>query len=139
MQKMLLCVVLFVVSMLMSLDGHARAAVPMQSPQHADFVVSGNRIPGIEKVRESIVVAASARGWQVISEQAGQQLQLRNVIRGKHTVVVDVFYDTKGVRIDYVSSENLKYTMRDGAASIHPKYNEWVKLLLQDIVARVSI
>lgn len=138
MQKMLLFVVLFVVSMLMSLDGHARGAVPVQSPQHADFVVSGNRVPGIEKVRESIGVAASARGWQVISEQPGQ-LQLRNVIRGKHTVVVDVFYDTKGVRIDYVSSENLKYAMRDGAAYIHPKYNEWVKLLLQDIVARVSI
>lgn len=51
----------------------------------------------------------------------------------------NVFYETKRVRTDCVSSENLKYAMRDSAAYIRPKYNEWVKLLLQDIIARVSI
>jgi len=73
----------------------------------------------------------------VTSEKPGE-LQLRNVIRNKHVVVINVFYDIKGVRAEYVSSENLKYEMREGVPYIHPKYNEWVSLLLHDIVAKVS-
>ncbi|HEV2606743.1 MAG TPA: hypothetical protein VGT79_02055 [Xanthomonadaceae bacterium] len=135
--KMLHSLLLFLALILISPVGHARFAEAVQSPQQASFVVSGSAAPNIAKVRESIGAAASSRGWQVTSEQPGQ-LQLRNVIRNKHVVVINVFYDTKVVRAEYVSSENLKYEMRGGVPYIHPKYNEWVSLLLHDIVAKVS-
>jgi len=135
--KFLPSLLLFLALILISPVGHARFAEPVRSPQQATFVVSGSAVPIIAKVRESIGFAASTRGWQVTSDQPGQ-MQLRNVIRNKHVVVINVFYDTKTVRAEYVSSENLKYEMRGGVPYIHPKYNEWVNLLLHDIVAKVS-
>jgi hypothetical protein len=135
--KILHSLFLFLALILVSPVGQARFAEPVQSPQQATFIVSGNVAPGLSKVRESIGLAGSARGWVVTSEQPGQ-LQLRNVVRNKHVVVINVFFDSKGVRAEYVSSENLKYEMRGGVAYIHPKYNEWVNLLLHDIVAKVS-
>jgi hypothetical protein len=134
--KILPSLLLFLALLLVSPAGHARFAEPVQSPQRATFV-SGNAAPNLAKVRESIGLAASSRGWVVTSEQPGQ-LQLRNVIRNKHVVVINVFYDTTSVRAEYVSSENLKYEMRGEVPYIHPKYNEWVNLLLHDIVAKVS-
>ncbi len=135
--KILLSVLLLLATMLVSPAGLARPAAALQSPQQASFAVSGSKSASLARVREVIIQAGSVRGWQLVTEQPGQ-LQLRNVIRGKHTVVVNVFYDAKAVRIEYVSSENLKYEMEGGVAYIHPKYNEWIAKLLQDIVAHVS-
>ena len=135
--KILFSLALFLALILISPVSHARFAEPMQSPQQTSFVVAGNTTPSLAKVRDSIGFVASSRGWQVTSEQPGQ-LQLRNVIRNKHVVVINVFYDTKSLRAEYVSSENLKYEMRNGVPYIHPKYNEWVNLLLHDIVTKVS-
>jgi hypothetical protein len=135
--KTLFLVLLLAVSILLPFAAHARASVPVESPQQVTFVVSKGGAPTIEKVRESIGSAGSVHGWQVTSEQPGE-VTMHNLIRNKFVVVVNVFYDSKGVRVDYVSSENLNYALRGGVAYIHPKYNEWVKLLLKDIVARVS-
>jgi hypothetical protein len=137
MQKILLFMMLFVAALLVSSEGVARPADTLQSPMQASFNVSGNRAPSIEQVRNGIVQAGSRRGWLVANEQPGQ-LQLRNDVRGKHLVVINVFYDTKGVRIEYVSSQNMKYEMINGVAYIHPKYNEWVSKLLREIVAGTS-
>jgi hypothetical protein len=135
--KSLLWILLLLVTSLIPLSAHARESEILQSPQHADFMVSGRQAPGMDKIRASIVQAGSARGWQVTAEQPGQ-LTLHNMIRHKHEVVVTVSYDTKGVSVAYVSSSDLDYAMRGGTAYIHPKYNEWVKLLLKDIVAKAS-
>lgn len=99
--------------------------------------MSASHAPAPDKVREAIIDASARRGWHVAADQPGK-LRLRNVIRNKHTVVVDVAYDSKGVSVTYVSSEDLDYAMRDGVAYIHPKYNEWVQKLLHDIVAKVA-
>jgi hypothetical protein len=135
--KTLLLVLLLAISILVPFAAHARASVPVESPQQVTLVAPKSGVPTVDKVRESIGAAASAHGWQVTSEQPGQ-LTLRNLIRNKFVVVVNVFYDSKSVRLEYVSSENLNYELRSGVAYIHPKYNEWVKLLLKDIAARVS-
>lgn len=135
--KKIFAALLCMFSVLMSFNALARASTTLQSPQHADFVVSATGAPEMDKVRGTIIDAGSRRGWQVTAEEPGK-LTLRNVIRGKHTVVIDVAYDTKGVSATYVSSENLDYEMRDGTPYIHPKYNEWVNKLLHDIVAKVG-
>jgi hypothetical protein len=134
--KILLPLLLWL-SLLVPSEGLARATVPMQSPQHANFVVAANAAPDLEKVREAVGFAAKLRGWQVTAEQPGQAT-LHTLIRNKHDIVVNVRYDASGVSIEYVSSANLKYEMENGVAYIHPNYNRWVNILLQDIVARVS-
>jgi hypothetical protein len=128
---------LLALSLLIPLDCLARATVPLQSPQQATFVVSADKAPTMDKVREAIGFAAQLRGWQVTAEQPGQAT-LHTLIRNKHDIVVNVIYDTRSVRIEYVSSVNMKYEMEGGAAYIHPNYNKWVNILLQDIVGKVS-
>ena len=94
-----LTTLLFVALSLLSFDSDARALERVQSPQSAVFVVTSGNIPSVDKIRESIGIAGAARGWQVTAEQPGQ-MTLRNNIRNKHVVVVNVFYDDKGIRIE---------------------------------------
>ena len=95
------------------------------------------KTPSLEQVRHAVATAGAPRGWQMVDEQPGR-ITLRNVVRGKHTVVVAVDYDAAGFRIDYVSSENMNYREKRGRRYIHPKYMQWTGLLAQDIGARLQ-
>ena len=136
--KNLLAILLLIATVLFPLDALARASTPLQSPMHADFVSTAGGPPSLDKVRQAIIAAGAAHGWRMTAEQPGQ-MSLHNVIRGKHTVDVNVSYTRHGVDVIYMSSDNLDYAMRDGVAYIHPKYMEWVNLLLTGIVTKVSI
>lgn len=109
----------------------------LEPPQRFLFVASANHAKTLDDIRGAIATAGSFRGWQVIEDAPGR-LTMKNVIRGKHTVVVDVVFDTAGFQIDYVSSENLNYEERKGQAYIHPKYFQWTANLAQDINVRVA-
>lgn len=109
----------------------------LEAPQQYVFVTPAGQPATMEGLRSSIATAGSFRGWQVIEDAPGR-LTMKNVIRGKHTVVVAVVYDTAGFRIEYVSSENLDYEEKRGQAYIHPKYQQWVANLALDINTRVS-
>jgi hypothetical protein len=109
----------------------------LEPPQRVLFVGPGGRTPAADTLPAAIAAAGAVRGWQVIGQAPGR-LTLRNVIRGKHTVVVAVVYDPQGFQVEYVSSENLNYKERRGQAYIHPKYHQWVANLAQDISVRVA-
>ena len=109
----------------------------LQPPQRVLFVGPAGKTPAPEALRGAIAGAGALRGWQLVDEAPGRMV-LRNVIRGKHTVVVAVVYDAQGFQIEYVSSENLNYKERRGQAYIHPKYHQWIANLAQDISARVA-
>jgi hypothetical protein len=109
----------------------------LEPPQRVLFVGPAGKTPVPDTLRGAIAGAGAARGWQLIEEAPGR-MTLRNVIRGKHTVVVAVVYDPQGFQIEYVSSENLNYKERRGQAYIHPKYHQWIANLAQDISARVA-
>jgi hypothetical protein len=109
----------------------------LEPPQRVLFVGPAGKTPAADTLRGAIAGAGAVRGWQLIEEAPGR-LTLRNVIRGKHTVVVAVVYDPQGFQIEYVSSENLNYRERRGQAYIHPKYHQWIANLAQDISARVA-
>ncbi len=109
----------------------------LQPPQRVLFVGPSGKTPAPDTLRGAIASAGALRGWQLIEETPGR-MTLRNVIRGKHTVVVAVAYDAQGFQIEYVSSENLNYRERRGQAYIHPKYHQWIANLAQDISARVA-
>lgn len=106
-------------------------------PQRVLFVGPAGRTPAPDTLRGAIAGAGAVRGWQLIEEVPGR-MTFRNVIRGKHTVVVAVAFDVQGFQIEYVSSENLNYKERSGQAYIHPKYHQWIANLAQDISARVA-
>ena len=109
----------------------------LEPPTRVLFVGPSGKTPSTDDLRGAITAAGALRGWQLIEEAPGR-LTLRNVIRGKHTVVVAVVYDAQGFQIDYVSSENLNFRQRRGQAYIHPKYHQWVANLAQDISAKVA-
>lgn len=109
----------------------------LEPPQRVLFVGPAGKTPAPDTLRGAIAGAGAVRGWQLIEEAPGR-MTLRNVIRGKHTVVVAVVYDPQGFQIEYVSSENLNYKERRGQAYIHPKYHQWIANLAQDISARVA-
>lgn len=119
-----------------SLSSQAKG-MPLIDHAHAAFAVLPGKALTSDKVREAIAASGVSHGWGVVAEDPGR-LTLRNVIRGKYIVVVNVSYDVSGMQVDYVSSENLNYKMRGGIAYIHPKYNEWVNLLLQGVTTRLS-
>ena len=112
---------------------HARPSEPLQSPQQATLTPSASGPAAIGRVHDVIISAGGKHGWHVAGDKPGE-LTLHNDVRGKHEVEVNVFYDSSNVRVEYVSSDDLDYHMRDGVAYIHPKYNEWVHVLLKDIV-----
>ena len=109
----------------------------LEAPQQYLFVTTAGQAKTMDELRGAIASAGCFRGWQVIDEAPGR-LTMKNLVRGKHTVVVAVVFDTTGFRIEYVSSENLNYEERKGQAYIHPKYHQWVANLAQDISARVA-
>ncbi|WP_146909557.1 hypothetical protein [Arenimonas daejeonensis] len=109
----------------------------LDPPQRMLFVGPAGKTPAPDSLRGAIAAAGNVRGWQLIDEVPGR-MTFRNVIRGKHTVVVAVVYDPRGFQIEYVSSENLNYKERRGQAYIHPKYHQWIANLAQDINASVA-
>jgi hypothetical protein len=111
---------------------------PLEPPQRVLFVGSAGHAPSPDALRGAIASAGGARGWQPVEDAPGR-MTLKNVIRGKHTVVVAVVYDARGFQIEYVSSESLNYEERRGQAYIHPKYHQWIANLAQDISAKVAV
>jgi len=76
--------------------------------------------------------AAQKYPWVASGTEPGK-LQLATVVRGKHTVAVDVTFEVKAYSIRYASSINMNYKTQDGRELIHPFYNQWVQQLKQGI------
>lgn len=81
----------------------------------------------VSKMRQTIIDAATKRGWAVTEKKKGV-LTATLVVRS-HTVVVDIPYSSSGYEINYVSSIN----MNAENGTIHNKYNHWVNNLYQDV------
>ena len=130
--------VVFAAFVFASMAAHAGRDEPLQASMNVDFPVIAGKVASADTAREAIRTAGARRGWVVVGDAPGQ-VSLRNNVRGKHLVVVKVIYDGRHMQVDYVSSENLNYRLtRGGVAHIHPKYHQWVGLLTQDILARLS-
>ncbi|MEX0759016.1 MAG: hypothetical protein WD100_05505 [Tistlia sp.] len=115
-----------------------RATVPVKN---VDGAVYGpiTASPGtqltLDDYERAIIRAGSERNW--IFERAGPgHLVGTNNVRGKHTAVVDVTFDTESFSIDYKDSSNLKWD--SSKRTIHPNYNAWVDLLKADIQAEIQ-
>jgi hypothetical protein len=82
-------------------------------------------------VSKAIRSGIIGRGWVITKDDKGQIDTVLNV--RSHEVRVAIQYDTKQVKISYVSSNNLDYNEKDGVRHIHKKYNQWVQNMASDI------
>ena len=86
----------------------------------------------IEKVASVIESAALKRRWWVDEQKPGRMVVVQ-LVQG-HRAKVAITYDTKTVKIQYVSSEKLAFEAKpDGSRFIHPRYLGWVNNLRTDI------
>ena len=88
-------------------------------------------------VRTKILQSLKRTGW--IVEKNWAKTNQARAQRKTDIARVNIHYNNKNVNIKYHSSENLKYTMRDGGeAVIHRRYNGWVRLLERDLKRNLS-
>ncbi|PLY05904.1 MAG: hypothetical protein C0625_11245 [Arcobacter sp.] len=96
--------------------------------------LSGNKL-SMQKVEKAIKKGAMRKGWMTKRIGSGK-LESRINVRGKHLVVVDIAYNTRGYKINYKDSQNMKYDA--GANTIHGNYNKWIAALEKNINYELS-
>ncbi len=105
------------------------------------ILTSSGKALSIEAVAQAIRAAGASQAypWTASGGDSGV-LQLTTLVRNKHTVVVNVTFDSKTYGIRYASSSNMNYKNKAGIGKeiIHPFYNDWVALLKQGIDAELQ-
>jgi len=104
----------------------ACSVVPIYTVDNAVYVsVNGNVT--LEQAKEAIINAGNKRKWQMEEVKPGHLAATLHV--RKHKIIVDIKYNTNAFSIIYKDSINMKF---DGLY-IHPKYNNWIQNLQNDI------
>lgn len=115
-----------------------RATVPVQNVVKASYGSAAYGEAGkltLHDYEKAIARAGTYRNWETKPIAPGH-LEASNLIRRKHAVVVDIFFDTETFSIQYKSSSDLDWN--PAAGTIHPNYNSWVDLLKADIKAEIQ-
>jgi len=90
------------------------------------------------KMKQGILAGLIGRGWSVVNSRPGR-IVARIVVRGKHTLAVTINYSSSSYDIDYKSSDNLKYKMRNGVAYIHKNANSWIQNINNDVRSQLLV
>lgn len=115
---------------------HARSSVPIVNVENAAIVTASGQVPSLEAVATAIRTAGASQGypWTASGDSAGK-LVLTTIVRHKHTVVINVTFDTKTYSIHYDNSVNMNFKKKKYSEVIHPNYNVWVSQLRQAMEA----
>ena len=123
---------LLIATALVAAPAIARDSVPIVNYDNVAVATSSGKAPEAEQVRQVITATAAGKGWTVAPAGDGK-LQATIVVRGKHTVVVDIAYAADKYALTYKDSTNMNFIERDGQKLIHPFYNKWVQTLKEAI------
>ena len=82
------------------------------------------------EVAKAIKRGASSKGWRTKAVKNGL-IEANILVRNKYFVAVNIPYTSKGYKIVYKSSRNLKYD--PATKTIHGSYNKWTKILADKI------
>lgn len=120
------------VAIFLTSSAQARESVPIID--HASILLSrpDGRTLTRDMVRDAIIRGAAVRSWSTAPGGDGV-LVATIVVRGKHTVVVEIPFAADRFGVRYKSSVNMNHAMRDGRPVIHPNYNRWVLNLIDAI------
>ena len=92
------------------------------------------------KVAQGITAALISRGWSVTKKDSDGKMVAQIIVRGRHTLVVDIAYGATWYDVTYKSSDNLKYKDNgDGTATIHGNANKWLRNIHQDIAKQLVV
>jgi hypothetical protein len=86
---------------------------------------------GTAKVEQVIGAALTSRNWRIVKHVPGEVDAVYDP--RNFSVTIAVHYDASKVRINYVTSSNLKYEVKGGVRYIHKNYQSWIKNLVTDI------
>jgi len=79
-----------------------------------------------KEVAKAIKRGASSKGWRTKIVKNGL-IEANILVRNKYFVSVSIPYTSKGYKIEYKNTRNLKYNPK--TKTIHGSYNKWTKLL----------
>ncbi|MBS0447461.1 MAG: hypothetical protein JSR59_16090 [Proteobacteria bacterium] len=86
-----------------------------------------------EQVKEAIVRAGAALGWQVKEDGPGKMIGL--LLIRKHTAEISIVYSPTSYSLTYKSSINLD----EGGGQIHKNYNGWIQNLNKGIATQLKL
>ena len=83
------------------------------------------------QVEQLVGKALTARNWRIVKHVPGEVDAVYDP--RNFSVTIAVHYDAQKIQIEYVTSDNLKYEMKNGVPYIHKNYASWIKNLVTDI------
>lgn len=101
--------------------------VPLTNPSPIQVPANVNAA----KVEQIIGTALTRRNWRIVKHVPGEVDAVYDP--RNFSVTIAVHYDAQKIQIDYVTSSNLKYEVKNGVPYIHKNYESWIKNLVTDI------
>ncbi|HET9190316.1 MAG TPA: hypothetical protein VFN69_07050 [Rudaea sp.] len=83
------------------------------------------------KVEQIIGNALTSRNWRIVKHVPGEIDAVYDP--RAFSVTIAVHYDAQKIQINYVTSSNLRYEVKNGVRYIHTNYASWIKNLVTDI------
>jgi len=106
---------------------------PIMNVNDAIVAVPAGKSVTHAQVRDAIVRAGAALGWQIKDE--GPNLLVGTLQLRTHTAVVEIPYSTSKFSIRYRSSINLD----QNGGNIHKNYNGWIQNLTKGINDQLAL
>jgi len=124
--KSILHLSILILTVILFLGGCGRVST-VQNIDNSSYLQKNIKL---SKMESAIKIGAAKKGWQTKKIKKGL-IEASIMPRGKHLVVVDINYTSKGYKITYKDSKNMNYDPATNA--IHPNYNKWVNYLQRNI------
>ncbi len=127
-QLLLSGIILAANMLLLQSPAQARSSV-LQDPELVEFDCKLT----MKQAKKAIISGLRGRQWTHKVKKPGL-IGGRILVRGKHTLWVDIKYTRTSFDIDYRGSDNLNYHVKDnGVKYLHPNANSWMNNLKNDI------
>ena len=101
--------------------------VPLVDPQPIPVPANVSQ----DKVTQIIEQALSASNWRIVKHVPGEVDAVYDP--RAFSVTIAVHYDAQKIQINYVTSDNLRYEVKNGVRYIHTNYASWIRNLVTDI------
>ena len=119
---------LAVIMLALQSPAQARSAV-LTDPEVMEFDCK----LAMKQAEKAVRSGLRSRQWTHKTKKPGH-LEGCVVVRGKHTLWVDIHYTGTSFDVNYKDSDNLNYKVKDdGTRRLHPNANSWMDNLAQDI------
>ena len=105
------------------------------------IIAKNGKAPTLQQVEKAIIAAGKEKEWvmNTISQgTASGKIEATLLVRGKHTVIVDIVYSPENYSIHYKDTINMNAAFCNGKTWLHPNYNVWVSRLNDEIQSKLD-